>query len=522
MNLELSNRQLKLTLFGTLMLVLSSGCSTPYNASAIVAPKIDTQWNEPYKKTPYSAFNVSSHWWKDFNDPVLTTLVERAYNENLSLRIAALRILKARTELNVAKSGMFPSVNAKNSVIRTQPSGNAQRSNKRITNYQISLDSAWELDIWGRVRQNIKLAKANLHHLDEAYQDAALSLGAEVASNYIRYRVLQNQIRLVKTNVVIQKKSLSVAKALFEVGTRTALDVEQAKAILSSTQALVPDLERSKTQVRNALITLLSLAPSEIDQLLFSPKEVIPVLSSNLKVGIPADLLRRRPDIRQAEWAAIAAAAQAHIAELDRYPRFSLSGSLNLQVAQGVPTLFGGGVGKLFSKDSLGFNIGPSLTIPLFNAGRLKRLQLGQDAAFQQSLEAYKLAIFRGIQDVENALTALAQSSQRYKHLSTSVKAYRQTFHIARVLYQEGEIEFQNIIEAQRRLVAEQQTQLTEQGNISLAQVSLIRALGGGWTPKPIDNLSDDTKAKLKNRKSAWKKYLGSQSTQKLKPSNKE
>ncbi len=234
------------------------------------------------------------------------------------------------------------------------------------------------------------------------------------------------------------------------------------------------------------MITLLSLPPAEIDRLLPDGAITLPVLAEDIPVGVPLDVLRRRPDVRQAEWSAVAAAARAQVASLDRYPRISLSGSINLQVADGVPTLFGGGPGKLFSKDSLGFSIGPSVSIPLFNAKRLENNLLAQDAVFQQSLAAYRLAIFRGLQDVENSLTALAQSRQRYHHLQNSVKAYDKAYNMAKILYREGEGSFQNIIDTQRQLIDQQQTQIAEQGNISLAQISLIRSLGGGWVPEDM------------------------------------
>ncbi|PIE82967.1 MAG: hypothetical protein CSA09_04030 [Candidatus Contendobacter odensis] len=485
-------------LFGIVLVLLLGGCSS-YRQGKITAPDVGETWAGG-KQAIFSseAAHVKSKWWEDFNSPGLNTLVERAYSQNLTLRIATLRILQARAMLNAVRSERYPSINSSNSIMRTKPSGNAQMTDKALTSYQMSLDSSWEIDLWGRVKQNITAANAELNNLDAAYQDAALSIGAEVASAYINYVVLQKQIKSVSANIALQKQSLRVAKALFKEGENTALDVQQAQAILASTKALIPNLERSKNQIRNALITLLALPPTEIDKLLPKGNVKLPMLAKTVPIGTPVEVLRRRPDIRQAEWSAVAAAARAQAAHLERYPRISLSGSINLQVTDGVPTLFGGGPGKLFSKDSLGFSFGPSIYIPLFNAKRLENNLLAQDAAFQQSIEAYRLAVFRGLQDVENALTALAQSRARYQHLRKSVKAYNKAYSIAKVLYKEGEGNFQNIIDTQRQLIDQQQTQFAEQGNISLAQISLIRSLGGGWVPEEGERLDEATKPVVK------------------------
>ncbi len=495
-------------LISSVLVLLLSGCVSPYRQGKITVPEVGEEWAGKQKIFSSAQANIKPRWWEDFNSPELNVLVEKAYNQNLTLHMATLRILQARALLNATRSELYPSINSNNSIRRTNPSGNAQLSDTGFTNYQLSLDSSWELDLWGRNRHNIMAAKADLNNLNAAYEDIALSLGAEVSSAFIHYAVLQNQITLINANIQLQKQSLRVTKALFEEGSRTALDVQQARAILAATQALAPNLERSKNQIRNALITLLSLLPTEIDRLLPKRDITLPVLSRDVPIGTPLDVLRRRPDIRQAEWSAAAAAARAQMAHLERYPRIRLSGALNLQVADGVPTLFGGGPGKLFSKDSLGFNIGPSVSIPLFNAKRLENTFLAHDAAFQQALAAYRLAVFRGLQDVENSLTALALSRQRYHHLQKSVKAYDKAYNIAKILYKEGEGNFQNIIDTQRQLIDQQQAQVAEQGNISLAQISLIRSLGGGWVPEEPARLDETTKQSLKSRAPSWSKYL--------------
>ncbi len=493
-----------------IVLVLSlSACVSPYQQGDITIPEASEEWvASKQEKFPSAQANINPRWWKDFNSPELNVLIEKAYRQNLTLHQAALRILQARALLHAVGSERYPSVNSKNSIIRTNPSGNAQPSDTAFTHYQLSLDSSWELDLWGRTRQAIVAANADLNKLNAAYEDIALSLGAEVSSVYINYAVLQNQVKLINANIELQKQSLRITKALFEEGSRTALDVQQARAILAATQALVPNLERNKSQIRNALITLLALPPAEIDTLLPKGDIMLPTLSDDIPIGIPLDVLRRRPDIRQAEWAAVAAAARAQVAHLERYPRISLSGSINLQVTDGIPTLFGGGPGKLFSKDSLGFVIGPSVSIPLFNTQRLENNLLAQDAAFQQSLTTYRLAVFRGLQDVENSLTLLAQSRQRYHHLCKSVEAYHKAYTIAKILYQEGEGNFQNIIDTQRQLIDQQQTKIAEQGNISLAHISLIRSLGGGWVPEKSARLDDETRESLQKRSSSWSEYL--------------
>ncbi len=467
-----------------LIVILSVGGCVSQKKRDIIMPEVATEWsNEKQKMFSTTESTINPRWWEDFNDPALSILVEKAYTQNLTLQGASLRILQARALLDVARSELYPVLNAKNSISYTKPSGNAQPSDKAFSHYQLGLDSSWEIDLWGRTKENIAAARAEVKTRNMAYEDIALSLAAEVSSAYINYAIIHNQIQLINANIGLQKQSLHIAKALFKEGSRTALDVQQAQAILAATQALLPDLERNKFQIRNALITLLALPPNEIDLLLPTKDISLPILEKDIAIGVPLDTLRRRPDIRQAEWTAAAAAAQAQAAHLARYPRITLSGTINLQVTDGVPTLFDGGPEEIFSKNSLGFTIGPSISIPLFTAKRLKNNALAKDATFQQALTAYRLAVFRGMQDVENSLTALAQSQQRYNHLSKSVEAYNQAYTIAKILYNEGEGSFQNVIDTQRQLINQQQAQVAEQGNISLAQISLIRALGGGWIP---------------------------------------
>ncbi|MDN3385114.1 efflux transporter outer membrane subunit [Pseudoalteromonas sp. APC 3358] len=473
-------------------------------------PTLDEKWKEG---TPDSVsteqVQIDAKWWQGFEDETLTALVERAYSENLTLRVAALRILEARAILGIARSEFYPTLDSNSGVTRAGLSGNAQLSDSRFTNYRTAIDTAWELDVWGRVQRGVDAANADLNSLDASYENAALSLAAEVATTYIQYRVLQQQLKLAHQNIGLQTKSLNIAQSLLEDGSRNALDVEQAKAILADTKALVPDLERNLSQSRNALITLLSLTPSDVKQWVPDNDLSIPVYKEKINVGVPIDILRRRPDVKQAELSAVAASARVGIAQADRYPRFTLNGSLALDVSDGASTLNGGTASDLFDKDSVAFNVGPRISIPLFNAGRLKNRWLAQDAIFQQTVESYRLTVFTAIQDVENSLAALSNSSIRYFHLSESVRAYERAHEIAQVLYEEGDADFQNLVDSQRQLVIQQQSQITEKGNISISQIALIRALGGSWTPGDNDRLADQVKRDLIDRNENWNDFIG-------------
>lgn len=476
----MTNRRLITTACVAALSVLATGCASIIGeVESPIAPELTANWSAAHVS---DANQIDGNWWEAFQDPALNSLIDRAYAENYSLRIAASRILEARDLLGVSRSDLLPTLTGAASIGRTGQSANATPSDDRSTDYRVGIDTAWELDFWGRVQRGVDAANSDLNSLDAGFEDAALSIGAEVASFYVQYRVLEAQIALAEANVELQRSSLSVASTLREEGERTELDVQQARAILADTEALIPELNQQRLQTANGLATLLSTSSSDVQQMLSAGSGEIPAYQTAIGVGVPLDVLRRRPDVRQAEFAALAASARVGVAKADRLPRLSLNGELALSVADGATTLAGGGPGDLLDGDSVSFSIGPRLSIPLFNAGRLKNLQLAADARFDAAADAYGLSVLQAVQDVENALVSLSASQSRYDILSISVAAYQRAAEISQIQYQEGEANFQSVLDSQRQLVVQQQTQLTEQGDISLSQIALIRALGGGWS----------------------------------------
>ncbi len=317
--------------------LLFSGCTTL--GPDFVKPKapVSEQWTE--NKTAEAVVKLESvdysSWWTGFNDPVLDRLIETAYAENLDLRRSGLRILEARAALGIAVGEQLPQsqqVNGAAAAINSSKNTANPVPDRHFSDHQLGFDAAWELDFWGRFRRGVESAEANLNASVADYDSALVALTAEVARVYVAIRTFGERIRLAEENVTLQKRSLDIADVRFRHGVVTELDVTQAKTLLLNTKALIPLLETGKRQAENSLAILLGMPPKEIRSLLGDEVNVsIPTAPSEVAVGIPADLLRRRPDIRFAELEAAAQSARIGIAKADLYPSISLVGSIGYE-----------------------------------------------------------------------------------------------------------------------------------------------------------------------------------------------
>jgi NodT family efflux transporter outer membrane factor (OMF) lipoprotein len=429
-----------------------------------------------------------SQWWTVFNDPVLNNLIDRAYQQNLSLQIVGLRVLEARAELGFVTGQLYPQVQQARAAMTNVNIGdntaNTLALDPSYNDYEIGFDAAWELDFWGRFRRGIESADANLVASIADYDDVLVTLTAEVARTYVLIRTLEERIRLAQENVKIQQRSLEIADVRFEAGLVTELDFQQARSLLRDTQALIPLLETDLRQAKHALSVLLGLPPSELTEILGDPA-AIPTAPAEVAVGIPAELLRRRPDIRSAELQAASQSALIGLAKADLYPHFTLAGSIGLRSSDNSVTRAGGAGGSnfsdLFNSDSFELFAGPSLSWDIFNYGRLKNRVRVEDARFQQLVVNYQNSVLEAAREAEDAIVGFLRSQERVEFLADSVTASKRSVDLSLIQYREGVVDYQRVLDTERFLTAQQDSMTETMGSVALSLIAMYKALGGGW-----------------------------------------
>ena len=414
-------------------------------------------------------------WWTLFNDPVLDQLVEIAFEQNLELRSAGLRILEARAQLGRVRGNMYPQVQEMNGDLFTiGATGPAE--NRYYAAGSIGFDAGWEMDFWGKFRRGIESADANLLATVADYDDLLVSLTAEVARTYFAIRTQQERIDLAQKNAALQQRSLQLVILQFEAGTVTELDVLQAKTLLSSTLATIPNLTASLNSFKNGLAVLLGMLPEEMNAEVL-PAGDIPLLSTKIAVGMPADLLRRRPDIRRAEMRAAAQSAQIGIARAELFPSFTLFGSLGWSATdRGNSDL-----GDIFDANSFSYSFGPAFKWNLFNYGRLKNQVRIQDARLQQLITVYQNTVLNAAREVEDAMQTLDQAIKEAELLKQGVETSRRSTNLSMLQYKEGLADYQRVLDSTRSLTQKQDQYAQTKGNIATDIVTLYKAVGGGW-----------------------------------------
>ena len=455
---------------------------------------VEEKWIDSGNPKIAPGVDRQNDWWKLFNDPELSLLVEKGYQQNLSLQAAGVRILDARARLGIAVGRQYPQrQEAFGGYSREQFSQNSANVplQRRFDFFSVGFDTAWEMDFWGRFRRDVESAHAELGAAIADYDDLLVSLVAEIASTYVRIRAFEERLEVARSNVSIQQQSQRIANARFRGGAVTELDVAQATALLRSTQSTIPPLQAARQQARNALATLLGVPPGQLKNLLGAGGK-LPTAPSEVAVGIPAALLRRRPDIRSVELQAAAQSAQIGVAKADLFPALSLTGTVAFDADDAA---------KVFRGNSLAGSAGPSFQWPVLNYGRLKDNVRVQDARFQQLIITYQDTVLRAQKEVEDAITSFLQSQEEAKFLSDSVQAAKRSFDLALIQYREGTINFQPVLDTQEFLLQQQERLTNSRADVPLSLIALFKALGGGWEMrKGKDFVSDRTKAEMKTR----------------------
>ena len=474
--------------------------------------QVEEKWLQQQNPRIKSDTVDPGQWWAAFKDPVLNNLIEIASRQNLDLQNAGLRILEARAQLGIAVGSQYPQTQqiggeaTANQLSKNAPNGAG--ADKFFYNYQLGFDAAWEFDFWGRFRRGVESANASLYASLADYDDILVSLIAEVARTYLDIRTFEQRLLVTRENVSLQRQSLDVAEARFEFGATSQLDVSQAKALLKQTQATVPPLEAGLRQAKNALAILLGILPTEVQKILGPPKP-IPTVPIEVAAGIPAELLRRRPDIRLAEFQAAAQSAQIGIAKTDLYPSFSLTGSFGLQSsAKGGDLSNNADFSDLFTSDGITYFIGPSFQWPIFNYGRLKNNVRVQDARFQQLVVNYQNTVLRAFQDVEDATAGFLRTQEQKAFLSESVEQYKLSVELSLIQYSEGLTDYQRVIDAQRNLAQQADAFASATGSVGTNLIALYKALGGGWQLRQGKDLIPEKTKEAMRQRTDWGKLL--------------
>jgi NodT family efflux transporter outer membrane factor (OMF) lipoprotein len=420
-----------------------------------------------------------SQWWTVFNDPVLNSLVGSAYGQNISLRQAGFQVLQARAQLGITIGELFPQTQnmdvsyTRQGLSTETVNRTALGSEKRFFGqWTYGFNLNWELDFWGRFRRSVESADDNLDASIENYDDVLVTMLSDVATNYVNVRTLQERIKLAQANVELQRRTLEIALARYNrgQGTITELDVDQAQSTLSQTESVIPQLQTQLRQANNQLCILLGIPPADLTTRIGAAD--IPVAPIDVAVGIPADLLRRRPDVRHAERLAAAQCAQIGVADADFYPRIALDGTFGYSAEHFT---------KLFVPAGFQGSFGPNFTWDFLNYGRILNNVRAQSAQFQVLVAGSQNTVLTAGAEVENGLVSFLKAQEQVTILTTSVNAAQKAANLAIVQYSNGAIDFNRLAVVEQNLVQQQDLLAQARGAIDLGLIQVYRALGGGW-----------------------------------------
>lgn len=413
-------------------------------------------------------------WWKQFRDPELDLLVDRAIRNNIELRIAASRVVEARAMERAQRSSLFPSLGlagAFNHIRGVDTSGRPFLANGEINTVQMGLDASWEADLFGANRKAVSAAAADARSAEEARRDVLVTVTGEVARAYAELRGLDRRITINQDTIRTQAETLRLTKVRSEAGLATELDVARQSALLSTTEAVEPALRATRVATVNRLAVLLGLQPSALAGELEQPGE-LPAPPAVVAAGLPSDLLARRPDIRRAQADVVAASARLGAARSELFPKFTITGLTGRQA-----TGFGGltlGAGNFFA-------VGPAIQLPVFTGGRIRANIAANDARVQEARGRYESTMLRAVEEVENALSAYGREQERRDKLVAAADASRTAVELARELYSRGLADFLSVLDAQRAQYADEDALAQSQTAIVTGVVTLYKSLGGGW-----------------------------------------
>ena len=451
-------------------LLIVTGCAAVgpnYSPPKLEVPE---QWHGVSGSGQKLDVKMLAQWWKALDDPVLTGLIDQAVAENLDIKEAESRVREARFRRLKSRAALFPTLDTTASARKSgtrEDGGSATESEL----YAAGFDAGWELDLFGGVRRSVEASQADLEAGVEDLHDVMVTLLSEVAVNYIDLRTYQARLAVAEKNVSSQKETWELLRVLSEAGMGDELAVAQARYNLESSQATIPGLEAGLEAAANRLAVLVGRPAGSLQGELADVRPV-PTVSIKLAVGVPADVIRQRPDIRQAERELAAQTSRIGEAEADLYPQFTLNGSIGLEALS---------FGDLFSSSNRIWSIGPSLRWPVFDAGAVRSNIKIQTELQQQALIRYKAVVLSALEEVENALTAYAKEQQKLGMLQTAADSAQSAVKLAGQRYATGMIGFSDVLDAQRSLLSFEDQLAQSRGVVLSDLVQLYKALGGGW-----------------------------------------
>jgi NodT family efflux transporter outer membrane factor (OMF) lipoprotein len=483
--------------------MLSGGCTSPseyFHNGFKVGPNyvqppapVAPHWIDADDVRVRSQCDDLSRWWRVFRDPTLDSLICCAYQQNLSLRVAAYRVLEARAQVSIDTGNLFPQTQTatgsytRNVLSREDANPLAAGLKRWYGQWNYGFNLSWELDFWGRLRRAIESDSATLDASVENYDDVLVTLLGDVATYYVTYRTAEQRIKYAKENADFQRnKTLPIVEGYSKTHIANDLDKFEVQSTLEQTEATIPELEIARRQAANQLCILLGIPPQDLQARLGCGS--IPTVPTEVAAGIPADLLRRRPDVRRAERQAAAQSAQIGIAQAEFYPHISIDGTIGVS-AQYFP--------NLFQEKALVGNVGPGFTWNLLNYGRIHNNVRLQDARFQELVATYQNTALSAAQDVENGLVTFLRAKEREALQANSVKNEKMALKIAMAQYvveagtAQGKAALTTVTLLEQNLVGLEDTLAQAQGEIAMGLIQVYRALGGGWelrlaTPDPI------------------------------------
>jgi len=425
----------------------------------------------------------NTDWWNSFHDEELTRLIHRAVANNLDLQLAAARVDEARAARGVAKSAFYPSVGLTTSAERLRervpvfnPGTNTAAFHPvELNNFQVGFDSAWEIDVFGRIRNEVKAASANVRSAEENRRDVLLALLGEVASSYADLRGFQLRLEIAENNIQTQADTVHLTQARAAAGLATQLDVSRAVAELETTNAVVPSLRSAISASIHRISVLVGQEPGALQRELEASAPV-PVVPPEVPVGLPSDLLKRRPDVRRADDEIAAAAANVKAAKADYFPKFTLFGSAGRQATQLHDLSLS--LGNFFA-------VGPAISVPIFTGGRIHSNIAVQNARWKETQLLYRSTVLTSLEETENALVNYSEEQERRDRLQAAVSQSQTALELSRELYRSGLGDFLAVLDAQRQLYGNEDLLAESQTAVTTNLIALYKALGGGWESFP-------------------------------------
>jgi outer membrane protein, multidrug efflux system len=433
--------------------------------------KLPADWRNAGKFPVASPQQDLSRWWSRFNDPTLNQLISSALRDSPDIKTATSRVREARANRDAQYASLFPSLDGagRGLLRRTWQDGASSASSQA---YSAGLDAAWEIDLFGKNRSSVAAATANLDAAGENLNSVHAALAAEIATSYTSLRANEAKLAVLMQNVTTREETAQLASWRLQAGEADSLEATQSQSSLESARAAIPSLQGAISQGKNDLALLAGQTPGALDPLLASRRD-IPAPPSSLAIGIPADVLRQRPDVRVAGYQVLSAAASTRATEATQYPSLNLSGLLDMNSNSGT---------KLFDPQSAAANIAGNITSPIFNAGRIKANIEASRAAEEQAVINYRKTVLTALSDTENALIACRRSGERLATLEKATQLARESDEVARQRYQAGEIDFLDVLDSQRTLLGLEDNLLSTRTDRTNAYIRLYQALGGGWS----------------------------------------